>query len=177
MKLRSLGIAAFLFTAPALALGGREASADVIYELSGVTFGPPGGTATGTFTTNDAITALVTYDITTSTVRGFPGFEYTPATAPTVLNGLPNSFVLTGIGGERDLALLFTGGLTATGATLSTTSEETVLIGPTFITRHIESGSVVGVPEPSSLLVGGIAALAGLGLWAWRRRAACRLAG
>jgi len=182
MKLRSLGIAALLFTAQALALGGREAAADHVFDLSGVTFGtPPGGTATGTFTTNDALTALVTYDITTSTVSGFPGFEYTPATAPGVSDGLPNSFVLIANGGERQLALFFTGGLTATGATLSTTagatSDESIFIGPTFVTRHIESGSVVGVPEPSSLLLGGVAALAGLGLWAWRRRAACRLAG
>jgi hypothetical protein len=31
------------------------------------------------------------------------------------------------------------------------------------------------VPEPSSLLLGGIAAAAGLGLWDWRRRSACRV--
>jgi hypothetical protein len=31
------------------------------------------------------------------------------------------------------------------------------------------------VPEPSSLVLGGIAAAAGLGLWAWRRRAASRV--
>ena len=31
------------------------------------------------------------------------------------------------------------------------------------------------VPEPSSLVLGGIAAAAGLGLWAWRRRAARRV--
>ena len=173
MKMRTiLGLSA---VALALATGGREAKADHVFQLVDVTFGSPfGGTATGMFTTNDALTALLTYDITTSSVAGYPGFEYTPATAPGVSDGLPNSFVLIANGGERQLALFFTGGLTATGATLSTTSEETVLIGPTFITRHIESGSVVGVPEPSSLLLGGVAA-AGLRLWAWRRRAACRV--
>jgi hypothetical protein len=31
--------------------------------------------ATGMFTTNDALAGLVTYDITTSSVAGFPGFE------------------------------------------------------------------------------------------------------
>jgi hypothetical protein len=32
------------------------------------------------------------------------------------------------------------------------------------------------LPEPSALVLGGIAAAAGLGLWAWRRRAASRVA-
>jgi LPXTG-motif cell wall-anchored protein len=41
--------------------------------------------------------------------------------------------------------------------------------------RFSNSGSVVGVPEPSSLVLGGLAAAAGLGLWAWRRRAASRV--
>jgi hypothetical protein len=38
------------------------------------------------------------------------------------------------------------------------------------------SGVVVaGDPEPYSLLLGGVAALAGLGRWAWRRRSASRV--
>jgi hypothetical protein len=162
-----LGLAA---VALALATGGREASADIIYDLSGVTFfTPPGGTATGTFTTNDARTALVTFDITTSTVSGFPGFEYTPATA--IGNGalLPTEFFLEAP--ARALILVFAGGLTATGATLSAGSRETTGAPD----REIVSGSAVAVPEPSSLLLGGVAAAAGLGLRTWRRRAACRV--
>jgi hypothetical protein len=158
MKLRSLGIAALLFTAQAIALGGREASANVIYDLSGVTFSN-GGTATGTFTTNDAITALLTYDITTSMVGGFPGFEYTPTTAPDVTNGLPTGFSLSDSSSTHNLVLAFSGGLTATGATLLTSgSFETNSFSGLVLFRGVVSGSVVGVPEPSSLLLGGVAA-------------------
>ncbi len=175
MKRSSSGMAALLFTALALARGGREASADVIYQLSGVTFGTPGGTATGTFTTNDALTALVTYDITTSAAGGFSGFEYTPATAPNVTAFLPTGFTLGDSSGAHLLLLSFAGNLAATGGILSTISFE--FQTDVFPTRSIVSGSVVGVPEPSSLLLGGVAALAGLGLWAWRRWATFRLAG
>jgi hypothetical protein len=173
MKMRTiLGLSA---VALALALGGREAAADHVFQLADVTFGTPGVTATGTFTTNDTLTALVTYDITTSLVAGFPGFEYTPTTAPIVGNALPHSFELLSSG--HNLTLSFAGsGLTATGATLQPvmSSELNNIASPPL--RSVVSGSVVGVPEPSSLLLGGVAAAAGLGLWAWRRRAACRVA-
>jgi hypothetical protein len=177
MKTKSiLGLAAVVL---ALATGGREAAADHVFQLVDVTFGPPGGAATGTFTTNDAITALVTYDITTSSADSFSGFEYTPATAPFVTNGLPLEF---GVGNStRALNLEFNGGLTATGAALTSgsTSDSFEVVIESF--RSVVSGSVVGVPEPSALVLGGLAAAAGLWLWLWpwlwlrRRRAACRV--
>jgi hypothetical protein len=167
MKTKSiLGLSVVML---AFALGGREAAADHVFQLVDVMFGsPPGGTATGTFETNDAITALVTYDITTSSVPGFPGFEYTPATAPTVFNSLPTQFTLLDFSGlSHQLNLGFFGGLTAAGATNVGGLEYF-----DDVPRQIASGSVVGVPEPSSLVLGGIAAAAGLGLWARRRRRA-----
>jgi hypothetical protein len=167
-----LGLSA---VALALATGGREAKADHVFQLVDVTFGSPfGGTATGMFTTNDALTALLTYDITTSSVAGYPGFEYTPATAPDVFNDLPNGFSLSESNrGPHFLVLTFR--LTATGATIIFPSyeENTNALFPFM--RNVASGSVVGVPEPSSLVLGGLAAAAGLGLWAWRRRAASRV--
>jgi hypothetical protein len=176
-KMRTiLGLSAVVL---AFALGGREAAADHVFQLVDVMFGPPGGTATGTFTTNDAITTLVTYDITTSTADGFPGFEYTPATAPTVTNNLPNGFDLSDSTDTHQLDLAFSSPLTATGGALTHSSETN---DSADMTRFVASGSVVGVPEPSALVLGGIAA-AGLGLglwiwpwlWAWRRRAASRV--
>jgi hypothetical protein len=168
MKTKSiLGLSAVVL---ALALGSREAAADHVFQLVDVTFGPPfGGTVTGTFTTNDALTTLLNYDITTSSVPGFPGFEYTPVTAPNVMNNLPTNFDLTS-SPFQILALGFPGGLTAAGATSVDGFEE---LGED--SRSIESGSVVGVPEPSALVLGGLAAAAGLGLWARRRRAARRV--
>jgi MYXO-CTERM domain-containing protein len=169
MKTKSiLGLAAVVL---AFALGGREAAADHVFQLVDVMFESDiGGTATGTFTTNDALTTLVTYDITTSTADSFPGFEYTPATAPGVMNNLPGGFVLINNSSpDHVLHLNFTGGLTATGAT-SVGGREVF----DDFSRDITSGSVVGVPEPSALVLGGLAAAAVLGLWAWRRRAALR---
>jgi hypothetical protein len=169
MKTKSiLGLAAM---ALALVLGGREAAADHVFQLVDVTFSAPGGTATGTFTTNDAITALITYDITTSSVPGFQGFEYTPATAPHVNNFLPTAFELTDSPSTRLLVLVFPGGLPATGVALTDDSNEDNFA---FGVRFVVSGSVVGVPEPSALVLGGLAAAAGLGLWARSRRAAPR---
>ena len=176
MKAKMRTILGLSSVALALATGGREAAADHAFQLVHVTLGDPGGTATGTFTTNDAITALVTYDITTSSAPNFPGFEYTPATAPIVGNGLPRFFELDSSPAVHSLFLEFLGGLTATGAILTVASSETNNLA-VEITRSIVSGSVVGVPEPSSLLLGGLAAAAGLGLWAWRRRAALRNSG
>jgi hypothetical protein len=177
MKTKSiLGLAAVVL---AFATGGREAAADHVFQLVDVTFGTPGGTATGTFTTNDAITGLVTYDITTSSVAGFPGFEYTPVTAPVPTNFLPGAFILADGTNTHFLNLAFGGGLTVAGATLDTSGNlsSELNLGATPDLRDIVSGSVVGVPEPSALVLGGIAAAAGLGLWAWRRRAALRAPG
>jgi hypothetical protein len=164
MKTKSiLGLAVVML---AFALGGREAAADHVFQLADVMFQAGiGGTATGTFTTNDAITALVTYDITTSTAGSFPGFEYTPATAPNVMNVLPTGVGLQSFPPGHVFALTFIGGLTATGAPSVSGGEFSAGAGE----RSIVSGSVVAVPEPSSLVLGGIAAAAGLGLWARRR--------
>jgi hypothetical protein len=179
MKIKSIpGLSA---VALALALGGREAAADLVFQLEDVTFNGPGGTATGTFTTNDALNAVVTYDITTSSVPGFGlggfgGFEYTPATAPVVANNLPGFLTLSDVSITHTLQFAFGGsGLTATGATL------VLGLGPPIgsyekngadqLIRAVASGSVVSVPEPSSALTAGFAALAGLGVWARKRRA------
>jgi hypothetical protein len=171
-----LGIAALLFTVPALALGGREASANIVYNLSGATFGSPGGTATGTFTTNDARTVLVTYDITTSTVSGFPGFEYTPATAPSVTDFLPSGFTVNDFPGPHVLFLQFaTGGLTPTGATISTSTSFELNNNAPAGNRFFASGSAVAVPEPSMLVSAVSGVLLSLG-YAWRRRRKARAA-
>ena len=65
--------------------------------------------------------------------------------------------------------------LTATGSPLTIGSADSFESSlSTSGKRDIEAGSVVsgsGVPEPSTLLMGGFACLTGLGIWTKRRRA------
>ena len=137
-----------------------HASATILYTFSGVTFAG-GGTLTGTFTTNDAITALIGFDITTSAGAGI-GFHYTPATAGSSSTSLPFIIVLSTPTLDNILQVTFSGGLTALGAP--------ILIG-TFASfeqttaparRDILAGAaIVGavVPEPSTIALLGMGVL------------------
>ena len=154
-----------------VALGAVEARANHIFTLSGVTFND-GGTATGTFTTNDALNSLVSFDILTSPGTNI-GFEYTPATADSSSTALPFILVLnTPPALDHILELTFTN-LTAAGAPITIGTNDS-FEQSLNARRVVVSGQVVtasAVPEPSSLVMGGVAALAGLGIWARRRRA------
>ena len=157
-------------TALVLSLGVVEARADHVFTLSGVTF-DDGGTATGTFTTNDALSSLVSFDITTSPGTNI-GFEYTPVTADSSSTALPFILVLnTPPALDNILELTFTN-LSAAGAPITISTNDS--FEQTLNARRVVvSGQVVAaaVPEPSSLVMGGIATLAALGIWARRRRA------
>src|SRR5215207_1747313 len=74
-------------------LAAGHASANIDYTFSGVTFSD-GGTLTGTFTTNDAITSVLNYSSTTSAGAGGLGFNYTPATSESTPTALPFILVL-----------------------------------------------------------------------------------
>jgi hypothetical protein len=155
----------------ALALGVVEARANQVFSLKDVAF-DDGGTATGTFTTNDALNALVSFDITTSPGTGI-GFNYTPATADSSSTALPFILVLnTPPALDNILQLTFTN-LTAAGSPITIGTNDS--FEQTLDARRVVvSGEVVAaaaVPEPSTLLSGGIAVLAGLRLWARKRRA------
>ncbi len=154
-----------------MALGAVEARADHVFTLSGVTF-DDGGTASGTFSTNNALNGLVSYDITTSGGT-LSGFEYTPATSSSSSTSLPTILVFETASLDHLIQLTFTG-LTVAGSPILIGQFDSFEQDPTSAHRQVLAGSVVGaaaVPEPSSLALAGTAALAGLGLWARRRRA------
>ena len=140
-----------------LCLAANPASANIDFSLSADL--SDGGTLSGTFTTNDALNALVDYDFTAAG-GALPGFEYTPATAPVDLSSLPFIIVVEDAAPDHILEITFQGGLTATGAP--------ILIGQfdsfeqeNGQARQIINGSadVVFVPEPSTIALLAIGAL------------------
>jgi hypothetical protein len=150
----------------ALSLTAGQAAANIAYTFSGVTFSD-GGTLNGTFTTNDAISSLLNYNITTSPGIGI-GFNYTPATTNSSSTSLPSILVLSTPSLNNILEVTFTG-LTAAGSPIrigTFDSFEQTLTNR----RDIVAGSaIVGtVPEPETYAM----MLAGLGLlgFAARRR-------
>jgi hypothetical protein len=156
-----------------LSLGAVEARADQVFTLSGVTF-DDGGTATGTLTTNDALTSLVGFDITTSPGTSI-GFHYTPATAGDPSTALPFIVVLSTSSLDNILELTLTN-LTVTGSPITLGTDDSFEQTPNA-RRVITGGELIAagsVPEPSSLLMGGVAALTGMGIWTRRRRRASR---
>jgi hypothetical protein len=154
----------------ALALGAAEVRASQVFNLSGVSFSD-GGTATGTFTANDALTALLDFNITTSPGTGI-GFHYTsfaPATANGSSTSLPFILVLSTPTLDNILQLTFTG-LSAAGAPITLgindSFEQTLTARRTVVEGRVVPATTAAVPEPSTLLPGIVAALAGLGMWA-----------
>ena len=156
------------------------ASANYTFNLTGVALfqgTSPAGTLTGSFTTDNSLTTLVSADIIASpagpTGGGFtfPGFEYTLLNSSSVGTALPGFFQL--IDGSDEVRLIFNGGLTTTGATLSTSSFETE---PGAGNRTVATGSVVvatAVPEPASIaLTGSALAIVVVGASVRRRRKA-----
>lgn len=152
-----------------LALAAGQASANVIFTFSGVTF-DDGGTLTGTFTTNDALNTLVDFDITTS---GANGFHYTPGTSDgTTSTSLP--FILVANTPpllDNIIQITFAGGLTATGAPITIGHFDSFEQETGDARRDITAGSVIvaTVPEPSTIALFGLGVV-GLAVYLRRRR-------
>jgi hypothetical protein len=138
-----------------------------------------GGTLTGTLTTNSTNTAVVSYDLIASSGPGapgsgltYPGFEYTPSNSFIYTMNLPSSLQIEATGtfspGPPFLNLGFAdAGLTTSGGTFAGGSDEyEPNLGGRFLLGSIVPATV---PEPSSLVLCGIAGVAGLAVAGVRR--------
>ena len=143
----------------ALALGGTagRSSADLIFELSGVTF-VDGGTLTGTFTTDDAITSLVSADLVSSAGTSLPGSTYlVPGGAiQDIDDDLPESFRID-LNDFHGILLTFDGGLTGSGADVLTSGLASFEYFGDGL-RFISAGWVVPLPAPDPATLGLVAA-------------------
>lgn len=130
------------------------ATASVIFDVSGTFVG--GGTFSGFVTTNDGLSVLEDFSITTTAGGGwpypvFPGDTYTKAGA-SLISTFPNNWIQANYPDSDQLRLYFSGALTASGVTLDPTSGEYV---STIGTRTVGSGSLTAratapVPEPAT---------------------------
>jgi len=137
-----------------------QASANIVYNFSGVTFSD-GGTLTGTMTTNDAMNALVDFDITTSPATGL-GFNYTSASIGSSSTSLPFILVLSDIPSPTNILQVTFNNLTTAGAPITIGTFDSFEQNG-LARRDIVAGGVVAVPEPSTFVLLGIGALGLLG--------------
>jgi hypothetical protein len=138
------------------------ASAAIVFDMHG-TFSD-GGTLTGTFTTNDALTQVTAIDLFSSSNGAFQGFNYNNISAIDS-DMAPYNFRLTlspEAGHTDQLQLVFSSALTASGAMIGGNAWEhqdfqnsgnRSLTGT--VTEHLATGAV---PEPATwtFMIGGL---------------------
>jgi hypothetical protein len=147
-----------------------SASASVIFNVNaGLLYG---GTLTGTFTTNNSLSSVTSFNITASAGPGSPGFTFTgfdydsgdaSVTAETA------TLVQFDSAGGNELRLVFASPLSSGGTTTLTTAsyESELVAGNRTVTSGSVSPAAAATPEPASLMLMGLG-LSGI-VWFGRR--------
>lgn len=148
----------FVLAALVAAASTTSAHAAVIFSVN-ASFSS-GGTLTGTFTTNDAITQVIAINLISSANGNFQATTY--SNVGTIDNQqLPNTFRLTVTSGAtKQLQLVFTPALSTSGSTIGGNSFEAQQIigaGNRSITGTASVQTAPAVPEPATwaMMIGG----------------------
>jgi hypothetical protein len=141
----------------ALILAAGPAPANIVFSFSDVTF-DDGGTLTGSFTTDDTMSFVVSFVIDT---RGpVIGTEYNPGGGGCGFALGTNPFHLGCGNGDEALQIAFSGPLSARGATIDIGSASFERSLNFDYLRYITGGRVVSdVPEPSTIALLAISVL------------------
>ena len=132
----------------------------------------PVGTLAGTFTTNDALSAVTGYNLVASAAGTFTGYAYTPLTSSVTASVLPQQFFqLNSPGSVNELRLFFNSGLSASGGTFNPIAsyEAEPSGGIRFLSGSV-SAVTAAVPEAGTwaMMIAGVGMVGG----AMRRRKA-----
>lgn len=151
--MRKLVAAAALSAASVFALA-TPASAAIVFNLDNVKL-VDGGTLTGSFTTSDDLSQLISFSITSSTNNGWPygnyaGTTYTLGDATSLFWNAAQG-ISANFGSSAHLNLFFDNPLSATGAVLNQTTSETQKGFNRYLVGGSVSGTIAGaVPEPAT---------------------------
>lgn len=148
-----------------MAFGATSAQAAKTFDLNGVKF-TDGSTVTGSFTTNDAFTAITGYNITSN---GSYGLTYTGSNGFATLSASSLSFNTIAFIFPQTLQLNLSKALSSAGASITGGSESVFIVSQSIANAGTVSLAAGAVPEPATWAM----MILGLGVvgYAMRRKA------
>jgi hypothetical protein len=171
--------AAALVATAALVGSAKQAKADITYEFVNATF-VGGGSLTGTFTTNDSQTTLISASVTAGAGGSFSSLTYQHPTAGVAGSVSPSNLFFLNPFANRQLLVNFASSLPTSGSVgIASAGENNFALSTQRLLNPGGSVSVVGgpaaaAPEPGTLALltfGGLGMAGSIGMVARKRKA------